>query len=260
MGTFAATCAISGLTIYNDRCDTGLVFLSVLQTLPQHYARDGGYKILTPPIWGTYDMYGGIEPHFPEGNVEKLVLDFLQIHIGLDWEAKTWAGVQNLFSLLHTRNNGPHWIVPALVRRDVWKAMKRLPKVKDQWPQSEGETWATLMPRVLTRIQAAGGFWKYMSEVLPEEDIEQEAARVLQNPPLGVHIPDLFRWYYTQNRVDFDPQMNVSLIESLIVCQNMHLMSKSWLPSLSGNSENNHKQVASLCKALLRITKKKIPE
>lgn len=127
MSCWAATCALSGLTLYTEDVRMGLVILETgakSKTGGPSCIHDDRLRMVTPPLWGRYDTYGCVE-----------VEDNIEARHALEWvtkvipSAKSLKDAQEILSREEVSYEEPHFgvrnVYYTMVREDVWNAMVR---------------------------------------------------------------------------------------------------------------------------------------
>lgn len=121
MGCWNSTCALSGLTTWDERVRVGLVFLTTgaetqgNSSVCQH---DGRLKMVTPPLWGGDDSYGRV-----------VVEDSPWAREALAYMKRFLPGADSLMTVQKALQEGSvpmsdgTFLYFTMVREDVWKRM-----------------------------------------------------------------------------------------------------------------------------------------
>lgn len=247
---WAATCALSGLTLYVEDVRMGLVLLETGRTSKTGGAtctHDDRLKMVTPPLWGKYDTYGRVK-----------VEDSVEATHAMEWVKKVIPTAGSLFDVQDTLHRGEityedspcrtRHVHYALVREDVWDRMVR-----------QGEELKPQLRGILldaTRKARAG-------EELSEE--EMDVAIALRGSFLGFKMPETLAVLSYDKRRHYEPDLKsatddeikvaIDVLYVQILMQALHL---EWGTGTgSGMQSSNHqvrktwfRSMISLCEKL----------
>lgn len=121
MGCWNSTCALSGLTTWDERVRVGLVFLTTgaeTQSNSSVCQHDGRLKMVTPPLWGEDDSYGRVVVEDSPWAQEALA--YMKRFLP---EADSLLDVQEALQEDAVSTSDGAFLYYTMVREDVWKRM-----------------------------------------------------------------------------------------------------------------------------------------
>lgn len=235
MGMWHMSCALSGLTLFNEDVKVGLVFLS---TGLDHKSgsitlnHDSRLSMVTPPLWGEYDGSGAV-----------VVADGREADHAMRWlervvpKAKSLKDVQDACYEERVKIGKKKFLYYCMVREDVWRVMVQQGEaLKPDWRRQVG--------LALKKLSSIEMFEE--DEEDEEEDEEVEMLMILILSGLyGFKVPTTMshkegRW--GKNKKEDVTEEEINVVADVIYVQ--HLMSNlrlEWTTGTGGGRQDtNH--------------------